>query len=208
MSTHSPRQTLRRVNLELVLNSREVGGPKKLAEMMNKPNLASHFTTLRKGRRGIGDDLAAAIERATGKPRGWMDEQHPVAGEDPAPYRVAQDLSPPPAFNDLPLIPWGEDIMNNKNEVFRAVLPDNALAPEYPKGTEIVWTTRRRLMPDRLVLVRDRHGQLHARQCHQGRGPGLWIAAAINPSYVSFDSVEDELTLIAVYKGRLEPDDV
>lgn len=96
---------------------------------------------------------------------------------------------------------------NNVPDVFVAVLIDDAMAPDYPRGSEIVWTTRRRLAPGRMVLVRDRHGQTHARQCHQGRVPGQWLAAAVNPAYVSFDSVQDQLQLVAVYKGRLEPDD-
>ena len=92
-------------------------------------------------------------------------------------------------------------------EIFRAVLADDALAPEFPRGTEIVWSTRRVIAPGRLALVRDRHGQLHARQCHQGRAPGQWLAAAINPAYVNFDSVQDAIVVVAVFKGRLEPDD-
>lgn len=207
MRHDSLRHAVRRANLELVLA--QVGGPTKLAELLGKPDLAAHLTNLRKGKRGIGDKLAADIEDATGKPRGWMDQQHQIAGEATPSYGVAQVLSLGELSNSLPLMSW-EALMkdNNTPEVFRAALADNALAPDFPQGTEIVWTTRRKVMPGRLVLVRDRHGTVHARQCHQGRAPGLWIAAAIDPAYVSFDSVEDGLAVVAVYKGRLEPDDV
>ena len=207
MAATSPRQVLRRTNLGLVMAEDQVGGPTGLARLLGTPAMKGHLSNISAGRRGMGDGLASKIEMATGKPSGWMDQQHPLAGEDPGDYKVAQELSHAMRSHELPLISW-ETIMNSAApEVFRAILPDNALAPDYPMGTEIVWTTRRRVLPDRLVLVRDRHGQLHARQCHQGRAPGHWIAAAINPSYVNFDFFEDELTLVAVYKGRLEPDD-
>lgn len=93
------------------------------------------------------------------------------------------------------------------SDLFRLVLVDDALAPELPKGTEVVWTTRRRAAPGRPILLRDQHGQVHARICHQGRMPGHWMAVANHPAYVSFDSSEPGLTVLAVYKGRLEPDD-
>lgn len=208
MGTDSHRHIVRRANLELVLTDRRVGGPAKLAELLGKPKMAAHLTNIRHGKRGMGDQLAAAIAHVINEPPGWMDEQHRSMGEAPAPYKVAQVLSPLASPNGLPLLSL-EALVNDPTvpEVFRHVLSDDALAPDYPRGTEIVWTTRRRMLPGRLVLVRDRHGQVHARQCHQGRAPGLWIAAAIDPAYLSFDSAKDELTLLAVYKGRLEPDD-
>lgn len=184
-----------------------MGGPSKLAQLLGKPNLKSHLSNLRKGKRGMGDDLAADIEDALSLGRGWMDRQHTVAGELSPTYEVAHNTSHQLVSHALPLMPWEAIVQGKVPEVFRAVLADDALAPEYPAGTEIVWTTKRRAAPGRLILVQDRHGQVHARQCHQGRAPGQWIAAPINPAYLTFDSQEEALTLVAVYKGRLEPDD-
>lgn len=207
MPFDSPRHALRRANLILLLSDPQMGGPTGLARLLGKPSLKGHLSNMRNNVRGMGDALAAKIEQAAGLPRGWMDEQHTFAGENPPTYRVAQELSQRMSSHSLPLIPWEAIVQGNVPEVFRAVLADDSLAPDYPAGTEIVWTTKRRAAPGRLILVQDRHGQLHARQCHQGRAPGQWLAAPINPAYLTFDSEEESLTLVAVYKGRLEPDD-
>lgn len=203
----SLRHQIRRANLGRLLEDERIGGPAQLARLMGKPKLKAHLSNLRSGVRGIGDRLAASIERAAGVPPGWMDAQHPLAGEAPAAYVLAQPVSQPPSANSLPLLSWEAIVQGRVPDVFRALLADDALAPDYPAGTEIVWTKHRRAAPGRLILVQDRHGQVHARQCRQGRSPDQWLAAPINSAYLTFDSAEEGLTLIAVYKGRLEPDD-
>jgi hypothetical protein len=208
MATDSRRQAIRRINLALIMEAPSIGGPAELARMLGTPKMKGHLSNVKAGRRGMGDDLAKAIEEVTGKPPGWMDEQHPVAGEAGAPWALAQSLSDPPSSDDLPLLSW-EVLMKSASvpTVFRTVLIDDALAPDLPRGTEVVWTTRRRVAPGRAMLVRDIHGQVHARMCHQGKAPGQWMAASWNPVYASFQSTEEGLTVVAVYKGRLEPDD-
>jgi hypothetical protein len=65
-----PIRRIRRLMLERLIE--EFGGVKPLADLLGKtPD--NHLTTIRKGRRNIGDDLATALEAATGKPHGWMD---------------------------------------------------------------------------------------------------------------------------------------
>lgn len=184
-----------------------VGGPTKLAHLLGKPNLRGHLSNIAAGKRGLGDELAAAIEKALDLAPGWMDHQHVSAEEPGARYSVDRLSRQPTLSNDLPLLPWEDLVHRTVPDIFRTILADDALAPDHPAGTEIVWTTRRRPAPGRLVLVKDRHGQVHARQCHQGRAPGQWIAAPISPAYVAFDSLEEGIELLAVYKGRLEPDD-
>lgn len=51
---------------------KEVGGPAKLAELLQSSD--THLIAISKGRRNLGDALAAKIERVTGKPGGWLDE--------------------------------------------------------------------------------------------------------------------------------------
>lgn len=92
-------------------------------------------------------------------------------------------------------------------DLFRTVLTDDALAPDLPRGSEVVWTTRRRIAPGRIMLLRDAHQQVHARVCHQGRSPGTWTANANNSAFVNFSNTDPGLVVLAVYKGRLEPDD-
>lgn len=206
MPTDSPRNRLRAANLKRLLAT--TGGPTALANAMGKPGLRGHLTTMAKNGRGVGDKMAANIEEALGLAPGWMDRQHPVAGESPPAYEVAQNLSHLLGSHGIPYMPW-EKILTHKEvpPVFRTVLPDDALSPDHPAGTEIVWTTRRRPTPGRIILVADRHQQLHARLCRQGREPGHWIADAVNAAYTTFDSHTDDITVVAVFKGRLEPDD-
>lgn len=208
VSLTSPVKLNRRANLaSLMTGPSAIINPTDLARAMGKPKMRSHLSNVASGLKGMGDTLAATIESALGLPSGWMDQQHPNAGEGAAQYRVAQNMSQGLVSHDLPMMSWEDLVKRPIPEVFRTILPDDALAPDHPAGTEIVWTTRRRPAPGRLLLVQDRHGQIHARQCHQGRAPGQWIAAPISPAYVAFDSHEEGLQLLAVFKGRLEPDD-
>lgn len=205
-STH-PRHALRRENLERLFADPAVKGPTNLARLLGKPNLSGHFSNIRNGIRDMGDDLARDVESSTGRPPGWMDRQHSVVGEPTPQWPQAHPASHPVGSHDLPYVPWEAIVGHQIPAVFRSTLPDDALSPDFPAGTEIVWTTRRKAAPGRLILVKDRHGQVHARQCHQGREPGQWLAAPINAAYITFDSNEDGVELLAVYKGRLEPDD-
>ena len=202
------RQAIRRANLALLLVDPQIGGPTALANLLGKPVLKHYFSPIMKAKRGLGDQLAKEIEDVTGKPPGWMDEQHLVAGEPPPAYAIAHHSSYPGGLDDLPHLPW-EALMSRTTvpDLFRTVLEDDALAPDMPRGTEVVWTTRRRVAPGRIVLLRDAHKQIHARICHQGRAPGHWTGTANNPAYVSLSSDEPGFEVLAVYKGRLEPDD-
>jgi hypothetical protein len=93
------------------------------------------------------------------------------------------------------------------DSLFVLALRDEALAPQYPRGTSVVWSAKRKPAPGRLVLVRDKHGRDHARVLFAGTEPGQWRAAALNPAFPSFDPIVDGLTVLAVHRGTLEPDD-
>ncbi len=166
--------------------------------------------------RGVSKLAALAAEHQLGcpatyvlggtNPPNWMNPQRLVTGELPAGHSVAQDLSQSP-FEAVPLLDREQLLTNKTPELFRFALLDDAMAPEMPAGTEIVWTTRRRVAPGRLILLKDSHDQLHVRQCHQGQGPASWIATPNNPAYRSFTSSDGDVSVLAVFKGRLEPDD-
>lgn len=205
MSDQSPRHATRRGSLELL--RKEAGSLAALADAMGKPKMRHHLSNIASGKRGMGDDLAAALESACHKPPGWMDRLH--AAETVAPYQATRPQRDLPLMSDdLPLLPW-EALMTLKKtpELFRTLLNDDALAPQYPRGTDVVWTTRRRVLPGRVVLIRDAHQQLHARICAQSNQPGQWLAMATHPQYVNMQSRDDQLEVIAVMKGTLEPDD-
>jgi hypothetical protein len=208
MAYDSPRQATRRANLLRLLDEPAIGSAANLARLIGQPNMKTHFSAIKAGRRGIGDDLAASIEIAAQKPPGWLDWVHPIAREtDPRAY-VAQLLSQSLVSHMPPLLSL-EALMSSERvpESFCTQLHDDALAPELPKGTEVVWSTRRQVQPGRYLLLRDSHGQVHARLCQQGRTPGHWLGTPLSPAYVVFDSTEPGLQVLAVYKGRLEPDD-
>lgn len=66
----SPRQRRRQQKLIQLLV--EVGGPTQAA--IDTGTQRSHFSALKAGSRGLGDELAAKLERVYKKPEGWFDE--------------------------------------------------------------------------------------------------------------------------------------
>jgi Peptidase S24-like len=96
---------------------------------------------------------------------------------------------------------------NAPPEFFRTRLEDDAMAPDYPRGVEVLWQTTREPRPGRLVLVVDKHRRAHVRRYVQGKEPGSWTATAINQAYASLQSLEDGLQVVAVLKGVLEAED-
>lgn len=206
-----PVDDIRRQNLRHLVS--EVQGVKRLADkvgvsesqMSQWLNGTANSATGKP--RGMRPASCRRIETATQKPQGWMDVQHLHAGEEPATYLVSHGVSHQVDSDELPLLSWEAIMRIDTPAIFRALMSDDAMSPDFPAGTEVVWTTRRRAAPGRLLLVKDAHGQLHARMCHQGQEPGTWAAVASNPAYLSFSSTDAGLQLVAVYKGRLEPDD-
>ena len=74
-----PREQVRLNNLEILIA--ETGSAAKVAQLASTS--ASYLSQVRrkmltqKGTpRGLGDELAARLEKGLGKPRGWMDEPH------------------------------------------------------------------------------------------------------------------------------------
>lgn len=69
MEGESLRRARRRKKLETLL--KEIGGAAQAETDTGTPR--THFVALTKGRRGLGDDLAAKLESAYDKPAGWFD---------------------------------------------------------------------------------------------------------------------------------------
>lgn len=76
MTIKSFRHLRRQANLEVLV--KEFGGPSAFADLVGTPK--SHISALLSGARGVGDQLAAKIERKCNRPHGWMDAQH---GDEP-----------------------------------------------------------------------------------------------------------------------------
>lgn len=69
-----PARRIRRENLHRLMT--ECGSTRNLAARTGA--VETHLIAIQKGRREIGDSLAAKLEAAMGKPFGWMDIEHPV----------------------------------------------------------------------------------------------------------------------------------
>jgi phage repressor protein C with HTH and peptisase S24 domain len=68
----SLRRRRRRLALEILI--KEAGGVTSLEDLTGTPK--SHFSAITAGRRGVGDELQAKLERVLEKPPGWMDRAH------------------------------------------------------------------------------------------------------------------------------------
>lgn len=101
------RQGLVRLeNLEILV--KQAGSATALARLAGTSGsylsqIRNQFTTPKGTPRGIGNALAEKLERALGKPHGWMDEQHIAIGERDKDYKCARPTDGPPLH---PLIEW------------------------------------------------------------------------------------------------------
>ena len=196
---------------------RQAVGQSNVARLLNEtPQTVKNWET-----RGVSDSGAIKAEGVIGCRAYWLStgEGDMLDAGSPSPKGVrpserprtggleAQNLSQP-IGSDAPILMSWEDIVNGEiREEFKLAVRDEAMTPDYMPGLEIVWSTRRLPKPGRLVLVRDKHDQVHIRRHMQGREPGQWLAVPSNSAYATFDSLADGLVVLAVFKGRLEPDD-
>lgn len=97
-----------------------------------------------------------------------------------------------------------EQIMaGDLGEEFEWALEDDALAPDYARGTSLVWATDKQPSVGSVLLLQADDGQLHVRLMAQGKGTR--VARAPNPNYASFDLDADRLKILAVAKWRPMP---
>lgn len=88
-------------------------------------------------------------------------------------------------------------------EEFEWALEDDALAPEYVRGTALVWSPSKTPAVGSVLLLQDQDKQLHVRLMAQGKGTRL--ARAPNPNYATFDLEADGLSILAVAKWQPMP---
>jgi hypothetical protein len=200
---HNLLRAIAQVGSAAELASRAGSSPQYISQVVNRTRDSGTGKA-----RELGSPLARRIEQALQLPKGWMDVQHPAAGETHAPYSVAQDLSHPPGSYSLPRIEW-EQLMRNEAALpaglFVLTVGTEAIGPDWPPGLDVVWSTTRAPRPGRPILVADSYGRHHVRLCQESKQPGQWIAAALSPHFASFDTAADEIRIVAVYAGRLEP---
>lgn len=145
-------------------------------------------------------EQALAIARLTGYPP-FSGEAQESGFASPQPGRVERELAPTP-FHTPPQLPW-EDVLIAKQlpATFRLAVPDDALAPDTPRGTVFIFDTGARPRPGYAVLVQDKAGGRHVRRFVQSIG-SEWRAEARNSAYASLEHARDGLTLLAVATHR------
>lgn len=147
--------------------------------------------------RAIGDDMARHIEAKLGKPVGWMDTQHPVAGASRSPGARAHRVSHTP-YTSSPLLNWGDIVPTLPlPNTFRIAVPDDAMAPKVRAGQIAEFTAGIEPRPGDGVLVTDSAGALYFR-AYRTRRADQWEAHPLNDAYRPLDSQLDGLTVLAV----------
>lgn len=128
-------------------------------------------------------------------------EDHPAAEGSGLPALAQQLIHPEPIMVPR-TIDWESLMSEPLPPFFRAVLPDDAMGIDYPKGAVVNFTTTE--LPARardLVLVADADGDVHFREFQQGRGD-KWQAVALVSGYAPLDSESDGLRVLAISMGR------
>lgn len=152
--------------------------------------------------RGVGRKLRESLERHY---PGWMQlathDAHTgqtitplTAGEAQPMIRYATRMAPP-------RIGW-EALMTSDDlpGEFETELPDNAMAPEAPRGARCIFLRGVAPEPGDWVLLRDADGTLYCREYRALRG-GQWRAHALNPAFLPLDSATHGLQVLAVFDG-------
>ena len=124
---------------------------------------------------------------------------------DNTPYLNAQISSIGTTSRTLPVrITW-EHLMQSKElpERFELEAPDDALAPNIPRGTVVTFERAGSASAGRCVLVQDRRGAWYMRRYVQGAG-GTFKAQPTHDAYVALDSESDGVQVRAVMVARTQ----
>lgn len=131
----------------------------------------------------------------------WTPAQPATAGVSVHP--VAQNVIQLRPHDESPLHAW-EFILSvpatDLPKRFRAAMPDDALAPDTPRGVVLQFSTELSPTIGHGVLVQDAAGGRHVRRYAQGLGDA-WRAEARNTAYMTLHS-GDGVQLLAVVTGR------
>ncbi len=152
--------------------------------------------------KGVGKQLREKLERHypgwlsfAGSLGGTVETIRPGSSESAqATKGLVQRMAPPK-------IGW-EALMtvDDLPHEFETQLPDNAMAPDAPRGTRCIFVAGESPDPGDWVLVRDGAGHMTCRVYRLLR-PGQWEAHALNPSFLPMESSRDNLEVVAVFDG-------
>lgn len=161
-----------------------------------------------KGHKRMTEENARKLEAAGRKPPHWLDRQHwtpaqhIVTGSERDP--VDRELSDPAPIIDPTTLTW-ESVVQSLElpSRFKLAVPDDALAPTTPKGVILIFSTELRPAVGTGVLVQDETGRRYIRMFAEGPG-GTWIAAARAEGYLSLDSRQHQLRILAVVEAKVD----
>ena len=198
------------------LLQREGGAVAVAAEIGANPKSLYQIASgrlLKSGRRkGVGRDLREKLERHY---PGWLaaDDGPAVPAKDHANvYRITgQTIIPAVAGQSQPVrlnarsmapvrIGWETLLQTALPPEFETTLPDNAMAPEAPKGARCIFVTGIAPEPGDWVLVVNDTGQVYCRE-YRVLQPGQWEAHAINRAFLPMHSGAGQLRVLAVFDG-------
>jgi len=195
-------------NLRALLKARHVEERDRARHLADRlGSNISYWSGMLAGARSFGEKVARRIEEGLDLPRGsldlvdWTPTQHPSEGVGA--HTVAQELRHPEPDDESPKHPWEFILSVPASDLpkrFRAAMPDDALAPDTPRGLVLHFSTEAYPVIGHGVLVQDAAGGRHVRRYAQGLG-GAWRAEARNTAYMTLHS-GDGVQLLAVVTGR------
>lgn len=130
------------------------------------------------------------------RPIGWMPQQHTIEGRDLP--DVAHSMIHLESDDEPITLSW-EFILSAAPlpRRFRLAVPDDAMAPNAPRGTGLIFSTEATPKFGRGILVEDSTGQRYVRRYAQGPG-GRWVAEPRNSAYLAIDSADGAKVLAVV----------
>jgi hypothetical protein len=142
---------------------------------------------------------AHGLEKLTGWRSEWWSTGKPPK-EVSGLTKGAHAMSLPGGKVVPPTIDWGALMSTDLGDEFETALPDNAMAPDAPKGARCIFVTGIEPQAGDWVLAFDADGNYYCRE-YRLLKPGRWELHAMNSAFLPLDSERDGLEVVAVFDG-------
>ena len=156
-------------------------------------------------KKSFGEKTARDIEERYPLPRGWLDVPHDDREPVPQPGQANSAMAQPVMLDEITVpstISWEAlGAMQKLPARFTVLMPDDSLAGHIDKGTGLIFERDLAPAPGKTVLLEDAEGQRFIRLYALVRG-GHWQAHAKASGYVTLDSKEHTLKVLATMKWR------